>query len=247
MSVLPLQKIEAPPAAVVIRGLRKSFAGGAVLDGMDLEIAQGQFVALLGASGSGKSTVLRILLGLESADEGEVLVPARRTVVFQDARLVKNLRVFDNVMIGQARTAAERQAAADALHEVGLDHRVHAWPHTLSGGERQRVALARALVRDPELLLLDEPFAALDALSRIKMHQLVAELCERHGPATLLVTHDVDEALLLADRVLVLRDGALAVDLPVLLDRPRGRRGPGFSEMRQQLLAELGVQDAEPA
>ncbi|MFD2249264.1 sulfonate transport system ATP-binding protein [Pseudochelatococcus lubricantis] len=229
--------------AVDMRGVGKSFGASPILRGFDLAIERGSFVALLGASGSGKSTVLRILLGLEDIDSGSVLVAPNRTVVFQDARLVRNLDVSANVLIGQKRTAAARQVAVRALHEVGLSHRLHAWPHTLSGGEAQRVALARALVREPQLLLLDEPFAALDALTRIRMQQLVAELCDRHQPAVLLVTHDVDEALLLADRVVILREGALALDRPVPLGRPRNRNAPGFAALRQELLQILGVND----
>lgn len=240
----PAQRQQQPGTpAVIIREVDKSFGPSRILSQLDLTIGAGEFVALLGASGSGKSTVLRILLGLEDVDGGTVLVPPVQTVVFQDARLVRNLDVLSNVLIGQRRNAARRRAALAALEEVGLSHRIHAWPSTLSGGEAQRVALARALVREPQLLLLDEPFAALDALTRIRMQQLVAELCDRHRPAVLLVTHDVDEALLLADRIFVLKEGALALDRQVDLPGPRTRAVPGFAEFRQELLAMLGVQE----
>jgi sulfonate transport system ATP-binding protein len=129
------------------------------------------------------------------------------------------------------------------LAEVGLADRARAWPVTLSGGEAQRVALARALVRDPQLMLLDEPFGALDALTRTRMHALLQDLCARHHPAVLLVTHDVDEAILLADRALVLAGGKITLDLPVGLDRPRDRGHPGFIALRSRLLAELGVDE----
>ena len=170
-------------------------------------------MALLGASGSGKTTLLRILAGLEAATAASVRVPEVRTVVYQEPRLVASKRVWRNVVIGLPRAERRhRDRAVAALREVGLGDKADAWPGTLSGGEAQRVALARALVREPELLLLDEPFAALDALTRLRMQDLVADLCARHRPGALLVTHDVEEAVLLADRVLVLRDGRISVD-----------------------------------
>ncbi|MCD1269731.1 ATP-binding cassette domain-containing protein [Microbacterium sp. MEC084] len=199
-------------AAACITGLRKQYAGRAVLDGLDLTLRRREFTALLGPSGTGKSTLLRILQGLETPDAGTVRVPPRVTSVFQEPRLVLSLRVLGNVTLGLPRTAPHRAAAREALAEVGLAGRERDWPATLSGGEAQRVALARALVRDPELLLLDEPFAALDALTRRRMHGTVAELVARHAPAVLMVTHDVDEAIALADRILVLRDGRLVAD-----------------------------------
>jgi sulfonate transport system ATP-binding protein len=228
------------PAAVGL-AVAKSFGERRVLHDLDITVARGEFVALLGASGSGKTTLLRILAGLEAASAGEVLVPEVRTVVYQEPRLVASMRVWRNVVIGLPRAAATREAARRSLHEVGLDERADAWPGTLSGGEAQRVALARALVREPELLLLDEPFAALDALTRLKMQDLVADLCARHSPGVLLVTHDVEEAVLLADRVLVLREGRIRLDVDVDLPRPRRIGGPPFDALRDRLLVELGV------
>ena len=228
------------PAAVALE-VGKSFGGRAVLDALDVTVAQGEFVALLGASGSGKTTLLRILAGLEAPSTGEVLVPEVRTVVYQEPRLVASLRVWRNVVIGLPKASATRALAVDALREVGLADHADAWPGTLSGGEAQRVALARALVRQPRLLLLDEPFAALDALTRLKMQDLVADLCARHRPGVLLVTHDVEEAVLLADRVLVLRDGRISVDVAVDLPRPRRIGGQAFDALRDRFLAELGV------
>jgi len=149
-------------------------------------------------------------------------------------------KVWNNVALG-LRAADPRTIARTALDEVGLAPRADAWPLTLSGGEAQRAALARALVRDPGLLLLDEPFSALDALTRITMHQLVLSLWERHQPAVLLVTHDVDEALALADRVLVLADGQIALSADITLDRPRDRDHPDLVALRIRLLTELGV------
>ncbi len=229
------------PAAVAL-GVVKSFEGRPVLDGLDVTVARGEFVALLGASGSGKTTLLRVLAGLEVPGDGEVLVPEARTVVYQEPRLVVSRRVWRNVVIGLPRRHGTRAQAVEALREVGLDDKADAWPGTLSGGEAQRVALARALVREPELLLLDEPFAALDALTRLRMQDLVAALCARHRPGALLVTHDVEEAVLLADRVLVLRDGRISVDQTVDLPRPRRIGGPVFDTLRDGLLAELGVE-----
>ncbi|MER6360881.1 ABC transporter ATP-binding protein [Kitasatospora sp. NPDC001527] len=227
--------------AVHLRGLRRVFGTRAVLDGVDLSIGRGEFVALLGASGTGKTTLLRILGALDRADAGTVLVPPVRTVVFQEPRLVPSKRVLANVTVGLPRGAATRETGLKALAEVGLDRHADAWPATLSGGEAQRAALARALVREPQLLLLDEPFAALDALTRLRMQDLVGDLVRRHRPAVLLVTHDVDEAVRLADRVAVLRDGKLVRDERVIVERPRDPADPAFAELRRRLLADLGV------
>jgi sulfonate transport system ATP-binding protein len=227
--------------AVNTRQLVRQFGEHPALNGLDLSIRRGEFVALLGKSGSGKTTLLRLLAGLDTPDFGELLVPRSRTVVFQEPRLVNSKRVWQNVALGLERTSATRTAAIGALDEVGLASHANAWPATLSGGEAQRVALARALVREPQLLLLDEPFAALDALTRLKMQQLIADLCARHGPAVLLVTHDVEEALLLADRVVLLRDGHLGFDVDVPMARPR-EIGVEFASLRRRLLSELGVE-----
>ena len=229
------------PVAVDVSGVRRSFAGNSVLESLNLTIHSGEFVALLGASGSGKTTLLRILAGLDAPDGGEAWVPEARTVVFQEPRLVQSKKVWKNVVIGLSGRAASRERAEAALAEVGLSHRADAWPATLSGGEAQRAALARALVREPKLLLLDEPFAALDALTRLKMQRLIGELCQAHGPATLLVTHDVEEAILLADRILVLQDGKIGYDTRVRLPHPRRAGGEEFDALRDTLLAELGV------
>ncbi|MBL0406936.1 ABC transporter ATP-binding protein [Microvirga aerilata] len=231
---------------VQVSNLVRSFGQGSnVLDGLDLTIRSGEFVALLGRSGSGKSTLLRTLAGLDEAPAGTVTVPAERAVVFQEPRLIPWKRVWANVALG-LRTADARERAAAALTEVGLNHRLDAWPLTLSGGEAQRAALARALVREPKLLLLDEPFAALDALTRLKTQGLVASLWRAHRPAVLLVTHDVDEALLLADRVLILDQGRIGFDLHVNLERPRRHGQPAFSSLRSRLLRELGVEEENP-
>ena len=224
-------------AGVRVRGLTRQFGARTVLDRLDLDLAPGSFTALLGRSGSGKTTLLRTLAGLDPADG--LTVPRPTSVVFQEARLLPWAPVWQNVMLGLDGPDA-RSRAAGALQEVGLARHADAWPLTLSGGEAARVALARALVRAPRLLLLDEPFAALDALTRLRMHALVLDLWRRHGPAVLLVTHDVDEALALADRVLVLEHGRIAADLPVDLPRPR-EASPVRAGLRRQLLGALGV------
>jgi sulfonate transport system ATP-binding protein len=231
--------------SVQLRGLRRAFGDRVVLDGIDLSIAPGEFVALLGQSGTGKSTMLRALAGLDEDIEGHIVVPRQRAVVFQEPRLMPWKRVWRNVVLGldegEHGKQQTRARASLALAEVGLTSHEDAWPSTLSGGEAQRVALARALVRRPELLLLDEPFGALDALTRLKMQGLVAQLCQRHNPTVLLVTHDVDEAIVLAQRILVLRDGQLVTDVPVDVPFPRQRANSAFGRLRSRLLADLGV------
>jgi sulfonate transport system ATP-binding protein len=225
-----------------VRDLRRDFDGRRVLDGLDLTIAPGEFVALIGRSGSGKSTLLRVLAGLDRDYTGELRRPDRTAVAFQEPRLLPWRRVVDNVALGLPG-ADPRAAALQALAEVGLVERAGAWPLTLSGGEAQRASLARALVRRPDLLLLDEPFGALDALTRLSVHKLVLDLWHRHRPSVLLVTHDVDEALVLADRVVVLADGAVADDVVSDLPRPRDRSHPQLATLRSRLLADLGVVD----
>ena len=240
------------PVTVRISGLTRGFGQRTVLRDIDLEIPQGQFVALVGRSGSGKSTLLRAIAGIdhEVQGDGAIHTPRRVSVVFQDSRLLPWRRVLANVLLGlprrgpKAREASERARAA--LAEMGLAGREDAWPNQLSGGEAQRAALARSLARDPELLLADEPFGALDALTRIRMHTLLRELWERHGPTVLLVTHDVDEAVLLADRVLVLEDGRFIRDLPIDLPHPRSARDERLTAYRERLLEALGVEVDAP-
>ncbi|MFZ3598624.1 ABC transporter ATP-binding protein [Streptomyces sp. BH104] len=232
---------------VRIGGLVRTLGGRDVLNGLQLSIADGEFVALLGRSGSGKSTLLRALARLDHdvPGGGELLAPDNVSVVFQDARLLPWRRLLDNVILGlDGPDAVER--GRTALAEVGLEGRERAWPVELSGGEQQRVSLARSLVREPQLLLADEPFGALDALTRIRMHGLLRRLCERHRPAVLLVTHDVDEAIALADRVVLLEEGRIALDLPVRLPVSRRRDDPEAAALRERLLRQLGV-EAEQA
>ncbi len=228
------------PAPVQLRNVVRQFGEQRVIDGLDLDIKPGEFVALLGASGSGKTTLLRALAGLDSIDSGQLRVPLARAAVFQEPRLMPWKSAWRNVVLG-LRNGGGKRRAEQALTEVGLAHRISAFPATLSGGEAQRVALARALVREPKLLLLDEPFAALDALTRIRMHQLIIDLWRKHTPAVLLVTHDVDEAILLADRVIVLANGKIADELRIELPRQRSTAQPGFQAICTRLLGLLGV------
>lgn len=217
--------------AVYVRGLRRQYGDRVVIEDLDLQIRSGEFVALLGESGCGKTTLLRALAGLDPIDGGHIDAPGKPAVVFQEHRLLPWAPLWQNVALG-IETAAGRDAAVAALCEVGLAGREEDWPRNLSGGQAQRVALARALVREPKLLLLDEPFAALDALTRIKMHVLIRELVKKHQPGVLLVTHDVDEAVAIADRVLVMRAGRIAASYQV----------EGSRDLRNTLLKELGVE-----
>ena len=226
--------------AARIRGLHKAFGERTVIENLDLDIAPGEFVALLGASGCGKSTLLRILAGLDREIGGEVEVPVAVSVAFQAPRLMPWKKVWRNVVLGLPGRP-DRVRAEAALAEVGLTHRVDVWPKVLSGGEAQRVSLARALVREPDLLLLDEPFSALDALTRLTAQTLVSDLWTAHRPAVLLVTHDVEEALLLADRVLVMDHGVIAHEIIVDLPRPRDIADADLVARRAQILGHLGV------
>lgn len=233
-------RMEGTELAVRVRGLTRRFGEREVLKNLDLDIAPGEFVALLGASGCGKSTLLRILADLDREITGEVDVPVRRAVAFQAPRLMPWKKVWRNVVLGLPGRPDRKRALA-ALQEVGISNRADQWPKVLSGGEAQRTSLARALVREPDLLLLDEPFAALDALTRIKAQALVGELWQRHGCAILLVTHDVEEAVLLADRVLVMKDGVIAHEERIAMRRPRDVADPVFARIRGSLLDWLGV------
>ena len=220
------------PPAVVVSNLCRAYGNRVVIRNLNLRIERGEFVALLGESGCGKTTLLRALAGLDPIQAGRIVAPRRPAVVFQEHRLLPWDTLWRNVSLGLVAPDAYTRAAA-ALAEVGLGERLNDWPRNLSGGQAQRVALARALVQEPELLLLDEPFAALDALTRIRMHALVRELVARHRPGVLLVTHDVDEAIALADRILVMRHGAIAFE--------HRTDTAGSTISRGDLLAELGV------
>jgi sulfonate transport system ATP-binding protein len=235
---LAFPRISREKPVVRLRGFSRRFGDNLILDNLDLDIAHGEIVALLGHSGSGKTTLLRTLANLDDVDGQDVTIPSARAVVFQDARLLPWKRVWKNVVLG-LKGRGIRDKAEAALAEVGLSHRVDAWPLTLSGGEAQRTALARALVREPQLLLLDEPFASVDALTRLKMHALVLKLWRVHRPAILIVTHDVDEAMALADRVLVLAKGQIVAEERI--EAERGQRTATVRDLRARLLSHLGV------
>lgn len=234
-----------PGLDLTLRGLRKSFGEHQVLQALDLDVAQGQFVSIVGRSGCGKSTLLRALAGLESADAGELvsnerpLRSLRRDIrlMFQDSRLLPWFSVLDNVGLGLQGNWRPR--ALEVLDEVGLSEHAGKWPHQLSGGQRQRVALARALIHRPALLLLDEPLGALDALTRMDMQALIESVWRKHGFTVLLVTHEVEEAIALGDRVLVMEGGRVALDLDVPLERPRARTSPAFVALREQVFGRI--------
>jgi len=224
----------------VVEQVVRRFGDRVVLDRLDLTIADEELVILLGPSGCGKSTLLRLLAGLDRPEGGRVEVPAKRAIVFQADRLLPWQRVLRNVTLGLRGPDAE-QRALDVLAEVGLAGREKAWPKELSGGEAQRVSLARALVSEPELVLLDEPFAALDAITRLRMHDLVRALRSRHHAAMLLVTHDVDEAIALADRIVVMNNGRIGASHEVALPAADREASVAREELRALLLDDLGL------
>jgi sulfonate transport system ATP-binding protein len=232
-------------------GVVKRYSGAEVLRGVNLTVAPGEFVAVVGKSGGGKSTLLRLLAGLDTPSAGQVWVDERPVagvhrdtrVVFQDARLLPWRRVRANVQLGLPAT--HRHHADEALRWVGLADKANEWPSRLSGGQRQRVALARALVWRPRLLLMDEPLGALDALTRLEMQRLIERLWLERGFTTLLVTHDISEAIALADRVVLLEDGRLTMDVVVDLARPR-QRDARFGELEQSVLDRILGADSPP-
>ena len=225
-----------------IQALDKNYGVRRVLQQTGLEIEAGQFVAVVGRSGCGKSTLLRLVAGLEQASSGRLLLDgaqvdgldARTRIMFQDSRLLPWRRVLDNVTLGLG--ADRREAALQVLAQVGLAERANDWPARLSGGQRQRVALARALVHNPRLLLLDEPLGALDALTRIEMHRLIEGLWQQKGFTAVLVTHDVQEAVALADRVILIEDGRIAADEQIDLPRPRWHGDAAFARIEKRIL-----------
>jgi len=230
--------------ALHLHGLEKSFGPTRVLRGIDLDIAPGEFVAIVGKSGCGKSTLLRLLAGLDQPDAGEIRfadagggpVQPNKRIVFQEPRLLPWAKVVDNVAVGLGEGRRARAAAEGALEAVQLADKADQWPARLSGGQRQRVALARALVSRPDFLALDEPLGALDALTRITMQALVERIWREQGFTAVFVTHDVAEAVALADRVVVLDAGRIVLDLPIELERPRGRASAEAGRYEQRLL-----------
>lgn len=234
--------------ALSLRGLQKRFGETQAMRGVDLDIPSGQFVAVVGRSGSGKSTMLRLIAGLEVPDDGTIAFDGVRgdrggdlRMMFQEPRLLPWARVLANVEVG-IRDADKLRAGAlagEVLREVGLESKQNEWPAALSGGQRQRVALARALVSRPRLLLLDEPLGALDALTRLSMQVLLTQAWSRLGFTAILVTHDVTEAVALADRVLIIEDGRIVQDVAVREARPRTRGSPTLATIENSILEEL--------
>jgi sulfonate transport system ATP-binding protein len=232
---------------LTIRGLRKSFGDNEVLRGIDLHIPAGQFVAIVGRSGCGKSTLLRLIAGLETVDAGTISFgeetrPEDVRMMFQEPRLLPWARVLSNVEVGlgRGRASSDAQARAEkALGEVGLGDKRGQWPAVLSGGQKQRVALARALVGDPRVLAFDEPLGALDALTRISMQRLLERVWHDQAFTAILVTHDVSEAVALADRVLVVEHGRIAHDVNVDIPRPRRRGSADLAEVEGSILNNL--------
>ncbi len=236
--------------AIAIEGLTKSFGSNTVLHGIDLHVPAGQFLTVIGKSGCGKSTLLRILAGLDRPSSGEVLfdgMPAGRSghvgrLMFQEPRLLPWARVVGNVEVGlgarRGMPGAERRALAK-LAAVGLDSRAGDWPSVLSGGQKQRVALARALASSPHFLALDEPLGALDALTRIEMQGLVEQVWREQGFTAVLVTHDVTEAIVLGDRVVLIEDGIVKLELDIDLPRPRRRGTPEVAALEEKVLRHL--------
>jgi sulfonate transport system ATP-binding protein len=238
------------PAGISIKGLTKRFGSQTVLQGLDLNILPGQFIAIIGRSGSGKSTLLRLLAGLDRPDRGDIVIDTAAShpvdhpvrMMFQEPRLLPWARVLENVQVGFHRTLSKpvRRARADhLLTAVGLWTRQTDWPSILSGGQKQRVALARALASEPLVLALDEPLGALDSLTRIEMQGLIEATWQREGFTAVLVTHDVTEAVALADRVILLEEGKITFDLMIDLPRPRRRGSAQFAACVEQMLERL--------
>lgn len=241
----PTQATNASGTHVWLNGVTKAFGDLTVLDNFSLEISPGEFVAVVGKSGCGKSTLLRLLAGLETPTSGEIVLDGQRLnrlntkarVMFQDSRLLPWRKVIENVALGLKEQARPRSHWA--LQQVGLDSRAQAWTTVLSGGQKQRVALARALVTQPHLLLLDEPLGALDALTRIDMQRLIETLWQEQQFTALLVTHDVEEAVILGDRVIVIQEGRIELDVPVHLPRPRNLADAEINRLKQKVLNQI--------
>lgn len=222
-----------------LSGIRKCYGQNIVLDNVDFSVRKGECVALVGPSGTGKTTVLRLLASLERASGGRTEVTGNTSVVFQEPRLIQALRVWKNVLLDDAFKRDARQRARVALQDVGLEDKLESWPVSLSGGQAQRVAVARALYRSPDLMLLDEPFSALDAFTRRGMQSLVLNLWAKYRFGLVIVTHDLDEALILADRIVILSNGRICHETNVDLPRERDVTSPEFNALKRELLKQF--------
>ncbi len=241
----PQTQIAAPQhVSVRVHHLAKSFGQRELFRDLNLEIRNGEFVVLLGPSGCGKSTLARILAGLDDEFGGTVEVTPDVAVAFQNPRLIPWMRAWKNVKLGSS--AATRAQAHEMLQEVQIEHLAQSWPKSLSGGEAQRVSLARALIGTPGLLILDEPFAALDAFSRYRAQTLVGSLWRRHRPSILMVTHDIEEALKLANRIIVMNKGEIAATITVGDEDSRDPFDPLFIARKREILDILGFGDGAP-
>jgi sulfonate transport system ATP-binding protein len=227
--------------ALSLQDITKTYGDQPVLHGINLAVERGQFIAIVGRSGCGKSTLLKLIAGLDKGSSGHLLMDGHpingihsdMRIMFQDSRLLPWKKVDENVRIGVK--SGSKSEALEALSIVGLASRSKVWPAELSGGQRQRVALARALAGVPRLLLLDEPLGALDALTRIEMQQLIEELWRDQQFTGILVTHDVSEAVALADRVILIEQGRITMDVAITLARPR-ERDSGFAQFEKLIL-----------
>jgi sulfonate transport system ATP-binding protein len=241
---------ESPPSGISMtaRNLSKRFGSLEVLREIDLFIPAGQFLAIVGRSGCGKSTLLRLLCGLDEPTAGWIRMKDEEAssrvarVMFQEPRLLPWARVLDNVEIGLGGVSlagGARERARETLAAVGLENRAGDWPSILSGGQKQRVALARALVSRPQLLAFDEPLGALDALTRMDMQRLLERVWQNQKFTAVLVTHDVAEALTLADRIVIIENASISLDLAVPLPRPRRRGNVELAHLEEKILQHL--------
>lgn len=237
--VIATPAIDTAPVVAKLTGIRKRYGEHTVLDNADFSVRKGECVALVGPSGTGKTTLLRLLAGLESASGGAAEVTRNTSVVFQEPRLIQALRVWKNVLLDEAGLPDARTSARTALQDVGLEDKLESWPVNLSGGQAQRVAVARALYRSPELMLLDEPFSALDAFTRRSMQSLVLKLWAKYRFGLVIVTHDLDEALVLADRIVILARGRICHETRVELARERDVTSPEFNALKRDLLSQF--------
>ncbi len=250
------RRIMTKPMTLQIKNLSKHYTLSqgelAVLKKIDLTVQPGEFISIVGASGCGKSTLLRLIGGLEQASEGQILFGETliqtpgldRGMVFQESRLFPWLTIEENIAFGFRKDSApaeKQKLIQDHIKLVGLSGFERIYPHQLSGGMQQRTAIARALVSRPQILLLDEPFGALDALTRIQMQQEILNIWRKEKITVILVTHDIDEAVFLGDRVLVMsnRPGTFKKNLPVTLPRPRDRNSLKFSKIRKEIYDEF--------